>query len=106
MLLMKIEDVDVDEEDVDEEDVAVDEEDDVNEEDDGGEEDVDVDEEYHVNEEEVDAVTIEDFPKYCPVFTIRRNVRIPVVTSKLRSVMHDYSVFSFLPECQIPKIEN
>jgi hypothetical protein len=62
------EDVGVDEEDVDWEDVAVDEEDVVNEEDDGGEEDVDVDEEDHVNEEEVDAVTIEDFPKYLPSY--------------------------------------
>ena len=46
------------------------------------------------------------FQNIVPVFTIRRNVRIPVVTSKLRSVMHGYSVFSFLPECQIPKIGN
>jgi hypothetical protein len=66
----------VDEEDVAvDEDVDVDEEEVINEEDDGGEEDVDVDEKDHVNEEEVDAVTIEDFPKYRLSFHDKKSTR-------------------------------
>ena len=43
------------------------------------------------------------FQNIVQVTTIANNL-IQVVTGKLASVMHGFSVFSFLPECQIPKI--
>ena len=43
------------------------------------------------------------FQNIVQVITTANNL-IQVVTSKLASVMHGFSVFSFLPECQIPKI--
>ena len=101
----------------------VDEEDEVDEEDDGdGEDEVDeeddVDGEDEVDEaddiDEEDEVVVEDdvlekgkrkkyFQNIVQVITTANNL-IQVVTGKLASVMHGFSVFSFLPEYQIPKI--
>ena len=65
--------------------------------------DIDGEDEVVVEDDVVEEGKNKHFQNIVQVITTANNL-IQVVTGKLASVVHGFSVFSFLPECLIPRL--